>query len=94
MRCVHCHKFFSGSYCPECWNRLAFGAPLKISNTMSDEKYTIVVINQENGLSATVQAIKTNGQWLAREVITEEVSEEGGHTSYLAQEISAKICEL
>jgi len=47
MRCVHCHKFFSGSYCPECWNRLAFaslsprrfviGAPLKISNSMIDD---------------------------------------------------------
>ncbi len=63
-----------------------------------DEKYTIVVINQQNGLSATVQAIKTDGicsgQWIAREVVTEEVSEEGGHTSYLAQEIAAKICEL
>ncbi|MFR9165018.1 MAG: hypothetical protein ACLVKO_01870 [Dysgonomonas sp.] len=61
---------------------------------MGDEKYTIVVINQENGLSATVQAIKTNGQWLAREVVTEEVSEEGGYTSYLASEIAAKVCEL
>lgn len=37
MRCVHCHKFFSGSYCPECWNRLAFGTPLKTNKTMIDD---------------------------------------------------------
>lgn len=94
MRCIHCQKEFEGSYCESCWNRLAFGTPPNKGIKMSDCKYTIVVVNQENGLSATVQAIRTNGQWLAREVVSEEVSEEGGYTSFLAQEIAAKICEL
>lgn len=64
MRCVHCHKFFSGSYCPECWNRLAFGAPLKTNNKMIDdaiESIMEVLEDETRGLSSLDRMEVLNG---------------------------------
>lgn len=64
MRCVHCHKFFSGSYCPECWNRLAFGAPLKTNKTMIDdaiESIMDVLEDETRGLSSLDRMEVLNG---------------------------------
>lgn len=61
---------------------------------MNDQKYTIIVVDQTSGLSATVQAINTDGQWLAREIVTDEVYQEGGYTSTLASKIANLISEL
>lgn len=60
---------------------------------MDLDRITIAIVDHQ-GLSAVVHATRSEGQWIAREVIVEEVEENASNVAYLAHEIANKICEL
>lgn len=59
-----------------------------------DNQRIVITISDHQGLSAVVHATKSEGQWIAREIITEEVNENATAVAMLTNIISEGINSL
>jgi len=59
-----------------------------------DNERIVITISDHQGLSAVVHATRSEGQWLGREVVTDEVTNEAPSVAYLAHEIASRIYDL
>ncbi|MBD8348564.1 hypothetical protein [Dysgonomonas sp. HGC4] len=59
-----------------------------------DNQRIVITISDHQGLSAVVHATKSDGQWIARDIITEEVNENATAVAMLTNIISEGINNL
>lgn len=59
-----------------------------------DNERIVITISDHQGLSAVVHATRSDGQWIARDIVTDEVTDEAASVAYLAHEIASHICDL
>ncbi len=59
-----------------------------------DNERIVITISDHQGLSAVVHASRSEGQWIARDVVVEEVEDNASAVAYLAHKITDSINEL